>query len=370
MSLGIYVHIPFCASKCNYCDFNSSVESKTLKDEYVIALCKEIQSFAEGGDKVDSIYFGGGTPTVLEVEQLSMILGVICRRFSVEDDCEITTECNPATMGYEDFVTLKRAGFNRMSIGMQSADIEQLKILGRIHTFEDCKDCVSVARRAGFDNISLDLMFGLPNQNVDSFIYSIKAAAKLGVEHISCYALKIEEGTPFATMKLNIADDDTSGDMYKICVEMLKRYGYDRYEISNFSKEGFESRHNKKYWQCDDFVGFGAGAYSCYKGGRYSNIYNTGEYIECITKGKSPICEKTPLSRVDMMSEFVFLGLRMDIGISKAEFKKRFDADVYDVFKEQIDKNINRGTIVVDGDRFKIPEKYTYVSNSILADFV
>ncbi len=370
MSLGIYIHIPFCASKCNYCDFNSRVAPKSLKDEYIAALCREIENFAECNDTVDTIYFGGGTPTILETEQLLKVLYTVRTKFNIAEDCEITTECNPATMGYDGFVTLKKAGFNRISMGMQSADDMQLKILGRIHNFNDCRVCVDSARRAGFENISLDLMFGLPDQDAESFARSIEAAVSLGVEHISCYALKIEEGTPFATMDLNIADDDESGEMYDKCVALLKEYGYKRYEISNFAKDGLESRHNCKYWKCDDFVGFGAGAYSCYMGERYSNIYDVGEYIDVATRGKSVIADRTLLDKDDMMSEFVFLGLRMDEGISKTEFKERFGKDIYDVYKEQIDKNIKRGTMVVDGDRFKIPEKYTYVSNSILADFV
>lgn len=370
MSLGIYVHIPFCASKCNYCDFNSCVAPKTLKEEYIDALCREIESFAERNDTIDAIYFGGGTPTILDAKQLCRVMDTIRRRFSTAENCEITTECNPATMGYDGFVTLKKAGFNRISMGMQSADDEQLKILGRIHSFEDCVSCVGAARKAGFENISLDLMFGLPNQNVESFKKSIDAAVSLSPEHISCYALKIEEGTPFAAMDLDVADDDESGEMYDVCVELLKKYGYERYEISNFAKLGYESRHNKKYWQCDDFVGFGAGAYSCLGSERYSNIYNVKEYIECVSRGKSPVRDRMSLSRDDMMSEFVFLGLRMENGISEEEFATRFSTDIYDVFREQIDNNIKRGTIIQDGDRLKIHPDFIYVSNTILADFV
>ncbi len=370
MSLGIYIHIPFCASKCNYCDFNSRVAPHCQKTGYIDALCREVENFAECDDTVDTIYFGGGTPTILEAEQLCKILNVVCTKFRIAEDCEITTECNPATMGYDGFAALREAGFNRISMGMQSADDGQLKTLGRIHNFEDCKVCVGAARRAGFENVSLDLMFGLPNQDADSFARSIEMAVSLKPEHLSCYALKIEEGTPFASMELSIADDDESAKMYQRCVELLRKYVYNRYEVSNFAKEGYESRHNKKYWQCDDFLGFGAGAYSCYMGERYSNIYDVAEYIDVALKGGCVISDRIPLEKEDMMSEFVFLGLRMDKGISKTEFKDRFDTDICDVYKAQIDKNIKRGTIIQEGDRLKIHPDFIYVSNPILADFV
>ena len=200
MSLGIYIHIPFCAAKCNYCDFNSRVASDSLKTEYIDALCREIDSYAEGEGVVDTIYFGGGTPTILKPEQLIRILDAVRHRFSIDKDCEITTECNPATIEYDGLTALNGAGFNRISIGVQSADDEQLKILGRIHTFGDAKKCVSNARRAGFENVSLDLMFGIPNQDLKSFIKTLGNAIELNPEHISCYSLKIEEGTPFANM--------------------------------------------------------------------------------------------------------------------------------------------------------------------------
>ncbi len=370
MSLGIYIHIPFCAAKCNYCDFNSRVAPDSLKTEYIDALCKEIESFAEGVDTVDTIYFGGGTPTILEPEQLIRVLDAVRHRFSVDENCEITTECNPATIGYDGFAALKRAGFNRISVGVQSADDEQLKALGRIHNFGDAKKCVADAKRAGFENVSLDLMFGIPNQVLESWEKTLRSAIELNPQHISCYALKIEDGTPFASMKLDVADDEQSREMYEKCVEILRESGYSRYEISNFARGGFESRHNQKYWKCENFIGFGAGAYSCYMGERYSNIYDVKAYIECALKGECAVADRIVLDKDDMMSEFVFLGLRLDEGISKKEFKERFKADIYDIFKEQIDKNIKRGTIIQNGDRLQISPDFIYVSNAILSDFV
>lgn len=370
MSLGIYIHIPFCRHKCNYCDFNSYVADSETRSVYVDALCAEIESADAPQSDVDTVYFGGGTPTVLHTEQLVRILDTVRRRFNLTDDCEISTECNPATIDRTGFEMLRKGGFNRISMGMQSANEEQLKILGRIHGFEDCRRCILDARDAGFDNLSLDLMSGIPEQNLDSWLASLKEAVALSPEHISCYALRVEEGTPFADMDLNLADDEQSREMYDRCVEYLKSCGYYRYEISNFAKSGFESRHNMKYWLCEDFVGFGAGAFSCAFDERYSNVTKTADYIKAINSGKTAVDNRIPLSRDDRMSEFVYLGLRMDRGISCLAFKKRFSADIYDIFCDELEKNIKRGTIIRTGDVLRIAPGFVYVSNSILADFV
>ena len=370
MSLGIYIHIPFCAAKCNYCDFNSGVAPDSIKNKYIDALCREIESFAKDGEVVDTIYFGGGTPTILVPEQLIRVLDTVRHKFSLAENCEITTECNPATINEEGFVALRAAGFNRVSIGVQSADESQLKILGRIHNFEDAKRCIADAKKAGFDNVSLDLMFGIPNQDLKNWEDTLALAIELNPQHISCYSLKVEDGTPFASMDLKIADDDESFKMYEKCVEILQKNGYSRYEISNFAKSGFESRHNCKYWKWDDFVGFGAGAYSCYMGERYSNIYDVKDYTESVLKGEDAVKARMLLDKKDMMSEFVFLGLRMDNGVSITEFEERFLEDIFDVFKEQIDKNIKRGTMIQSGGRLKISPDFIYVSNAILSDFV
>ena len=370
MKLGIYIHIPFCAAKCNYCDFNSHISKKGEKERYIDALCREIEEYKCSDTVVDTIYFGGGTPTILKPVQLARIMAAVRRRFIVDADCEITTECNPATIDASGFKELRKAGFNRVSIGMQSADDGLLKILGRIHTFEQCRECVKAAREAGFENVSLDLMFGLPDQDIKLWESTLYEAISLKPEHLSCYALKIEEGTPFASMKLNIADDDESREMYDRCVEILTQNGYNRYEISNFAKDGFESRHNKKYWLCDDFIGFGAGAYSCIENERFSNVAATDAYINKVTEKGDAVDVRIPLSKEDKMSEFVYLGLRMDSGIDTEEFNKRFSIDIFDVFGDVIDKNIKRETMVKEGNRLRITPDYIYVSNAILADFV
>lgn len=370
MPFGIYIHIPFCRHKCKYCDFNSYVAESGLYSVYTDALCKEISATQVTPTKVDSVYFGGGTPTVMPPEYLVRILDTVRSRFALTDDCEITTECNPATIDKDGFLQLLEAGFNRVSVGVQSADDGLLKKLGRIHSFDDAERCIKDAKEAGFKNISADLMFALPDQNLEVWSDTLLKATALDIEHISCYALKIEEGTPFANMKLSLADDEESRKMYDFCVDFLNEKGFLRYEISNFARPGFESRHNIKYWRCEDFAGFGPGAYSCGGDKRYSNILDTTEYIERIKRGQEVVSDTIPLDNDSKMSEFVFLGLRMDKGIDIEEFEKRFSVSIYDIFADEIEKNIKRGTMIKEGSRLKIAPEFVYVSNAILADFV
>ena len=365
MSLGVYIHIPFCAAKCRYCDFNSHISDYSERRLYVSALCDEIRNFKNDDMQVDTIYFGGGTPTVLEPSQLVQILNAVYDTFDVDKTCEITTECNPATIDKNGLEMLRSSGFNRISIGMQSANDDELKFLGRIHSFAECEKCVKDAREAGFENLSVDLMFGLPHQTVETWKTTLRKAVALSPNHISCYGLKIEEGTPFYSMNLDV-DEELSRDMYDICDEFLYKNGYGMYEISNFAKSGGESRHNIKYWKCNDYIGFGAGAYSCVNGVRFSNVRDTNDYINREVK----VIETAEQSEFDKISEYIFLGLRMVDGIDISEFNDRFGKSVYEVFGEQIQKNINRGTMIIRNDRLIIPKKYLYVSNAILVDFV
>lgn len=369
MSLGIYVHIPFCKAKCLYCDFNSYANMEMYESAYIHRLCDEILSSKHTGE-VDTLYIGGGTPTVLPSGFLAQIIAAVRKKFEVTSDCEITVECNPATMREEGFRELLQAGVNRLSIGLQSANNRELKRLGRIHNFEEFSQCFYDARRAGFENISVDLMYGLPGQDMGNWEETLKAAVKFHPEHLSCYALKLEEGTPLFAQKPELPDDDTVAEFYDLCVDYLAKAGYERYEISNFSLNGKESRHNYKYWKCENFLGFGAGAYSCMNGERFCNVRDIQEYCNLIRKGKSVVLETTPLSREDKMKEFCFLGLRMVRGISSKEFYQRFGESIEDVFKDSLKKNLRRGTLLRLDDRIAIPPNFLYVSNSILIDFI
>lgn len=363
--LGIYIHVPFCRSKCNYCDFNSYPNMWEHEDRYFDALIDEIiNRSGSDGYLADTVYIGGGTPSAVRYQNIARVMAALPRRFSIAENCEITAECNPATIDFDGLKALRQMGINRISIGMQSADDTQLCALGRIHRFSDCVQCVSEARKAGFENISLDLMFGLPEQDAASWKKSLQNALLLRPTHISCYALKIEEGTPFAAMDLQLADEDESREMYDVAVALLEQNGYMRYEISNFAQQGFESRHNLKYWQLDEYAGFGAGAHSFLNGNRFANERDILRYMngaEC-----SCISETTE----ELMSEFVFLGLRKREGISKAEFSNRFGASIDTVYGKTIQKNLVRGTLVEEEGRLFLPADMFYVSNAILWEFL
>lgn len=369
-TLGLYVHIPFCKAKCGYCDFNSYAGKVEYIQPYFSALLSEVEAVAKKYPlPVDTIYFGGGTPTFVEPKLVCDVLDKIKELFEQCSSCEISIECNPGTIEYEGLKKLSEHGFNRLSIGLQSADNRCLKELGRIHTFEDFSKCFENARKAGFENISLDLMYGLPKQTMSDWKNTLKCAVEFGTEHISCYSLKVEEGTPFSKMNLDLPHDDTVADMYETAVEFLRVHGYERYEISNFAKAGCESRHNLKYWKCDDFVGIGAGAFSCADGVRFSNTLDICEYIERV-KNCDAIEERELLSDFDKMSEFVFLGLRLKEGISEKEFENRFKLNIDEVFGEQIEKYRKMGFLIREKGFIRFSDKGFFVSNTILSDFV
>lgn len=375
--LGIYVHIPFCKQKCKYCDFNSYPGIADMSSSYADALMHEIRSCNQAGREADTIYIGGGTPTFIDDKYIAEIMNAIDSYYNISSDAEITIECNPGTADFEKLARLKECGINRLSIGCQSADDKILKYLGRVHTYAEFVECFKNARRAGFNNISADLMFGLPFQSMDIWLDTLQKVTALSPEHISAYSLKIEEGTPFYSMlennELIVPNDDQNRDMYDNAVQYLNNNGYKRYEISNFSKRGYESKHNLKYWQCQDYIGFGAGAYSCIDGKRFSNEYSIHSYISAVSKTSSAEIkdEAVYCSEADFMSEFMFLGLRLDSGVSKDEFKKRFGKDVYDVFTAPLSKHIDKTKTITDiGTHIKIKPEYTYVSNMIMSDFI
>ena len=374
-AIGIYVHIPFCVQKCLYCDFNSYAGAEERRDEYIRALLGEIRATANrpgvGGAKADSVYIGGGTPTTLKPQYINTILRELKDRFDIADNAEITVECNPKTAEKADFEKLLRAGANRLSIGLQSDDDVLLKKLGRIHLYEDFLKCLSDAKEAGFENISADLMFGIPGQTLGIWEKTLRNVSGLGLKHLSCYSLKIEEGTPFYERygegdSKDLPDDDENRDMYDACVNILRENGYNRYEISNFALPGYESRHNLKYWDMSEFLGFGAGAYSYFDHYRYNNISGLSEYIAASDK----VEDSVKLSAADEMSEFVFLGLRRDAGISVGAFLRRFGTNIFDVYAKPLEKYIKNGILLFDGDNIKIREDMVFVSNYILSDFV
>ena len=316
---GIYIHIPFCLRKCPYCDFYSLSLNESCAEDYVNALVSHIGSYKGKSISVDSVYFGGGTPTSLPAKLLVRVLDAVNDAFCVDDDCEITVEANPCTVDYEYLHELRNAGFNRISFGVQSACDTELEALGRLHSFDEAKNAVLTARSTGFENISCDLMIGVIGQTQDSLCKSIDELVKLPINHISAYMLKIEEGTPYDcdAFRKALFDDDVQADMYLLAVAELERKGFVQYEISNFCKGGKRSRHNMKYWKLDDYIGFGPSAHSFFGGKRFFYSRDLEGYI------------KDPLSTLeiedenpDKLIEYTMLSLRLCDGLDVGHFKK------------------------------------------------
>jgi len=369
---GIYVHIPFCIKKCNYCDFNSYASCFEKEQLYFDALIKEIKIKGEEfkNCNFDTVYIGGGTPTSVKSDNIVRLMKEVKNNFSIDKDSEITIECNPGTAKKEDFEKYISSGINRLSVGLQTTDESLLKKLGRIHTLSEFENCLALAKKSGFKNISADLMFGLPDQSLNLWEETLLKVMQYDLSHISCYALKVEEGTPFYNQNLNLPDEDLSADMYEKGCEILEKNGFLRYEISNFAKKGKESRHNLKYWSQIPYLGLGAGAYSFVNCERFSNTLKIDDYILAVGNGNIEKEDYISLSEPDMMSEFIFMGLRKISGISKSDFSERFGKSIFDVFDKPLKKYLNNGVLIENGDRIYIYEKMLYISNTILCDFV
>ncbi len=367
---GIYIHIPYCIKKCNYCDFCSFPNMISHQGAYSDALKKEASSYRDDAVFADTIYFGGGTPSLLDVKSIESIMKTVKSCFNIAPNAEITIESNPATITMDKAKELRNLGINRISLGAQSFIDAELETLGRAHCAHDIEKSFRILRQAGFSNISLDLMYAFPNQTMETLSESIKKITALHPEHISCYGLKIEEGTPFEKMlskgQITEKSDDEYADMYNMILNELKKNGYSQYELSNFSLSGFESKHNLKYWIGKEYIGLGASASSLYKNIRFTNTYDYQKYIETFEKS-----EAQRLSKEEQMSEFMFLSLRLtSIGASKAEFEKRFGIPIDKAFSDAINKHITNGMLKDCGDRYVLAERAYYVSNSILCDFV
>lgn len=364
--LGIYIHVPFCkGGKCPYCDFYSLIPSDEKKEDFINAVLRDLnKKSAMAKDRtVDTIYFGGGTPSVLGVN-LARLLDGVTSNFNVEENAEITFEANPRTVSFEALRALRNAGFNRISIGMQSAVPAELELLGRRHSREDVKEVVEEARRAGFSNLSLDLMLCVPGQTEKSLIESIDYVSALSPEHISAYLLKVEEGTRFYKIKdtLSLPDEDTQADMYLLACNALEGRGYMQYEISNFAKPGFESRHNNRYWNCDEYLGFGPSAHSFYEGMRFYYPCGLDDYI----KGETELAESDGGS----LEEYVMLRLRLKEGLIESELRRRFNADFSFFDKDKLDRFIKGGLIEISDGQINLTKKGFLVSNSVIAELI
>ena len=323
--LGLYIHIPFCKAKCVYCDFYSLPHGEDRMDAYTDALCAHLTEAAPlaASHTVDTVYFGGGTPSYLGEKRLCKILKVIEKRYQVARDAEITLEANPDSTGdWKALRALRRCGFNRISLGMQSACDEELRTIGRVHTMEQVQQAVEAARKAKIQNLSLDLIYGLPHQTQERWMENLAAAVALNPEHLSCYGLKVEEGTPLFAMKdtAGLPGDEEQADMYLQTVEFLKQYGYEQYEISNFAKPGFASRHNLKYWHMEEYAGFGPGAHSDFGGVRYAYVRDLDSYIS----GRLILSESESDATLTRDYEYVMLSLRTAEGIDRRYFETTY----------------------------------------------
>ena len=329
-SLGLYIHIPFCKSKCLYCDFYSLPHSEAQMDRYTEVLIRHLAEIAPhaAGHLVDTVYFGGGTPSYLGAKRLVKILKAVKKLYRVEKHAEITLEANPESLSDRFTVArLRFAGFNRVSLGVQSASNDELYAVGRIHTFQQVEQSVAAVRKGKIRNLSLDLIYGLPGQTMESWQESVKKIAALHPEHLSCYGLKIEEGTPLHAMRdtLTLADDDLQADMYLWCCEYLKDLGYEHYEISNFARRGYRSRHNSRYWKLSEYAGFGPGAHSDFGDVRYAYVRDLAAYCEAVETGEGELLsEQERIAPRDRDTEYIMLGLRTSDGIDARVFENRF----------------------------------------------
>ena len=367
--LGLYIHIPFCRSKCHYCDFYSMPHPDgELMRAYTDRLCSDILSYAPLCTEyvVDSVYFGGGTPTLADPALLCRVLDTVRGGFHLDPKAEITLECNPATGSAEGFHMLHTAGFNRVSVGLQSANERELRALGRVHSFWDCADTLALLRAAGFENLSVDVMQGIPHATLESYLETLRAVVSLETEHISAYALSIEEGTRFWSMRdrLPLPDEDTAREMFFEGAAFLEEHGYDWYEISNFAKKGYASRHNLKYWNCEEYLGFGPAAYSFFGGERFGN----GRDITAYLRGEAIECERERIGTLEAANEFVMLGMRLSGGVSVKTFEKRYPYAFYDTFGAALERFVSTGHVKKTEDGYAFTPEGFYVSNTILSE--
>lgn len=370
--ISLYIHIPFCVRKCLYCDFPSFSGMESIFDDYVRMLCREIdETYSDyRGMEVKSIFVGGGTPSVLPPALLGRISDKIFSRFDVDSKAEITIETNPGTLDAKKLAEMKSMYFNRLSMGLQAWQDRLLKKLGRIHTADEFETNFLQARDAGFKNINVDLMFALPAQSLDDWQETLEKVMKLRPEHISAYSLIIEEGTPFFDMfdrgELKETDEETDRKMYYLAKEMLSDKSYKQYEISNFAKEGFECYHNKVYWRTEEYQGFGLGAHSYADGVRFHNTYDMKEYL----RGEGLRLDKEFLSIEEKQEEFMFMGLRMNEGVSEAEFLRRFGESMDSVYGDEIKELISEELLVKKDGRLSLTDRGVDISNSVFEKFI
>ena len=373
--ISLYIHIPFCAQKCLYCDFPSFARKDHLRKAYIEALNKEIISLREKHNnlEINTIFIGGGTPSVLEADELECLLKEVAK-LNMSKDIEYSMECNPGNLTEEKLEVMKKYGVNRISMGLQAKQDNLLKGLGRIHNYKTFKENFLLAKKVGFNNINVDLMFGLPNQRLNEWEETLREIISLEPAHISAYSLIIEEGTAFYNLyendKLKLPTEEEERKMYHLAKKILEENGFNQYEISNYAKEGKECRHNLAYWNMDNWIGVGSASASYIDGKRIKNISSVEKYINSINEKGEAVEEIINNSKNDNMEEFMFMGLRKINGIDENEFKKRFSMNINDVYGEILNKYIDEGLLIRESGRIFLSEKGIEISNIIMADYL
>ena len=387
--LELYIHIPFCIRKCNYCDFLSFSCDNVGIDKYVSTLVEEIRCKAVDykDDVITSVFIGGGTPSILSAKQIESIMNALKNNYAFSDDCEITIESNPGTLTEEKLLAYKNSGISRLSIGLQSANDDELKLLGRIHDYQTFADNYNLARKLGFDNINVDLISAIPGGSIEKFKESLLKVIELNPEHISVYSLIIEEGTPFyinygegGPLEDTLISEDDDREIYHLTKTLLAEAGYNQYEISNYSKVGKECQHNIGYWIRKNYVGFGLGASSLYDNVRYKNTLDMEEYLFCydekalfnenISYGYMKRCEIEKLEIKDIISEYMYLGLRMNRGVDLKKVSEQVEQDVYNIYRTWIDKCVSDGLIKNKDHIICLTDKGQDLANYVMAGFV
>ncbi|GAE33352.1 radical SAM family heme chaperone HemW [Halalkalibacter akibai] len=371
-----YIHIPFCEHICHYCDFNKVFLKNQPVDQYINSLLLEIDRMMQlrSNSALKTIYIGGGTPTALTAEQLDVLLKGIKSIIDIGKLDEYTIEVNPDSIEEDKLLVLKTHGINRLSMGVQTFDEGLLKEIGRTHSARSIKDAVKRSREAGFTNISLDLMFGLPGQSPSDFKKSLLEAIQLDVDHISAYSLKVEEKTVFYNRqrkgKLTLPPEEDEIKMYEILRDDLKQAGFKQYEISNFAKPGFESKHNLVYWNNEEYFGFGAGSHGYVDGVRYQNHGPIPKYLKAIEEGAKPVLQEHVVSEIERIEEAMFMGLRKREGVNRKQFEKLYNRSLEEAFSEQIDMLVKRGLLCSTKDSIYLTEEGLLLSNEVFEQFI
>ncbi len=374
--IGLYIHIPFCISKCKYCDFVSFNKINDMADQYIEAVKAEIEMYSDklSDYEVQTIFIGGGTPSILDVVKLESIINKIHINFNISKNIEFTIEANPGTLTESKLKKYEQMGINRLSIGLQSFNNEILKKIGRIHTADDFIQSYKMAKCAGFKNINIDLIYSLPGQNLEDWENTLRKVIEMKPEHISAYALKVEEGTAFEKLldqnKLSLPSDEEDRQMYDMAIKLLGDNGIEQYEISNFSKKGYECRHNLIYWNNEEYVGIGVSAHSYINSNRYGNTMDIHEYVDLIGRRMFPIKTQESKDRHDEMVETIFLSLRLNRGIELKKFEDRFNASILDIYREKIDKLVNQGLLTIEEESLRLTKYGMDVSNQVFVEFL